>query len=249
MVAVLAGVIIETVPDFLSSNEWLVTIAHRVGGSIIALGLLDEFIVDIKIRKCRARLKEIADIAFGEVLMRATRAEQAAAEANLASVKLQTTLHRRTLHRYFDTEEEKELAKALSGFAGQTFTVVSAKSGLELDLLDDWTSEQGMFAGQLERILSAAGWIQVRLAFADLPVVRRGVTIFIAMEEVATFLESDARKAGWGLFLNLAKLLIFSQTHFVSPDKIRSLIAHGPPLPSYFENPVMLPILIGVGHA
>ena len=74
-------------------------VAHRVGGSIVALGLLDEFIVDIKARRCRALLKVISDTAFGEVLTRAARAEQAAAEANLARVRIEEKFKPRRLNK------------------------------------------------------------------------------------------------------------------------------------------------------
>jgi hypothetical protein len=232
-VLVVVGLLLESWPELkLAVCERRFPNVTVTGGIIVTVGVLLEVVLGIFIT-------QRANRAQSEANERVARAEQATAEANLARVKLETTLLRRTLHRYLDTEEEKELAKALSEFAGQTFTAVEARFGPESDLRDDLTTEKLNFVGQLERILTAAGWKQVRLAFADYPVVRGGVKIFMA--------EKSAQEAGRALHLNLAKLLIVSEPRSVPADKIRSLIEHGPVVPSHFENPVVLPILIAVG--
>jgi hypothetical protein len=140
-------------------------------------------------------------------------------------------------------EEEKELADALSEFAGQTFNVRFSKELKPPDpfRVGDWTFEQSNCVGQLTRILSAAGWIEVHIMLADNPVVSSGVTLFIS--------EQSAHKAGFALYGSLAKLLISSQPCFVRADEIRSQILHGPQYPALNAgNPgAVLPMIIVVG--
>ncbi len=169
MVAVLAGVIIEIVPDFVSSHSWLVSVSHRVGGSMLALGLLDEFVVDIKVRKCRARLKEIADIEFGEVLTRATQAEEAAAEANLARVRIEAKLASRKLNK----AARAELVELLKPYAGKHVDIV---------LFDHHNMEVDLFGASIQEVFQAAGWTSRVLIPSGSRIPGRAVTITFAKD-------------------------------------------------------------------
>jgi hypothetical protein len=209
MVAVLAGVIIEIVPDFLSSGSWLMSVAHRIGGSILALGLLDEFVVDIKVRKCRARLKEIANSEFGEILTRAVQAENAAAEANLARAKLEERVIRRSVSRNLNGEEERSLIDLLRKHSGQKFTLRESGAKLEsndADKLQATDFEQVFFAVQLRRILSGSGWIHENIV--NLPDFRvtKGITIFCRQGK-----DEGLGNAATDLWVELGKLDIACQ--------------------------------------
>jgi hypothetical protein len=110
-VLVVVGLLMESWPELkLAVSERRFPNVTVTGGIIVAVGVLLEVVLGIFITQRANRVQ-------AEANERVAKAEQATAEANLARVKLQTTLHRRTLRRYLDTEEEKELAEALSGFA------------------------------------------------------------------------------------------------------------------------------------
>ena len=59
MAMVFAGVVVENLPEFISSAAWVSLLENRVGGSAIAIGLAVEFLVDVMLHKLRSRLKEI----------------------------------------------------------------------------------------------------------------------------------------------------------------------------------------------
>ena len=145
MLAVLLGVIVENVPDFFSSAPALLGNAHRVGGSAIVLGLLAEFIVDIKLRKNRAGLKEISDREFGAVLERASIAEQAAAEANLA----RATLEAHFTPRRLTESARQELVEKLKRDAGRSIDIVA---------FDEMLGDVSRLFLDFEQIFKDAGW-------------------------------------------------------------------------------------------
>jgi|SRR5580698_5655349 hypothetical protein len=109
MLGVLIGVIVESVPDFFSTYPILLTNTHRIGGAIVAVGLLIEFVVDIKVRNVRAVLKKIADEEFSTVLARATNAEKSAADANLSRVKIEAELLRTIGPRKLTSEQREHI--------------------------------------------------------------------------------------------------------------------------------------------
>ena len=145
MGCVLIGVIAEAIPDFLSSNPLFLIITRRIGESLVALGLLGEFIVDILQKKCRATLKEITDRSLNELRLQASEAERVAAEANLARVKIEQSLARRE----FTTEQSALLSKILSACAGQEFLITRG--------IDGW--EPKLFSLSITNLLATSGWL------------------------------------------------------------------------------------------
>src|SRR4051794_4433148 len=79
MVLVLAGVIIETIPEFFGATG-IFHIAHRVGGSTVAVGLGVEFVAEFFASRYQSKLRDINGRLISETDERAAKAEQAAAK-------------------------------------------------------------------------------------------------------------------------------------------------------------------------
>ena len=82
MVAVLIGVIVETIPDFFGTIGILAS-AHRIGGSLVALGLGVEFVIEFRVSKYRDRLREINATLIAETVTRAAQAEERTANLQI----------------------------------------------------------------------------------------------------------------------------------------------------------------------
>jgi len=169
---VVIGLFMESWPELKSA-----IIEHRfpkltvTGGVIVTIGVLIEVILGIFITQRASR-------AQSEAIERVAKAEQAMAEANLARAKLETAFVRRTTRRQFNQEEEAELVRALSEYAGQPFQVQESTPFAGDSVPKERKSEQAFFALQLQRILRRAAWIEQNESLLNNR-VREGVKIFI----------------------------------------------------------------------
>lgn len=90
MFLVFVGVLLETVPEFIGTSGWFLSLAHRYGSSTVTVGLAIEFVVELIASKYKGRLKEINAALIAETQERAALAEQRAAEANERAEKERT---------------------------------------------------------------------------------------------------------------------------------------------------------------
>jgi hypothetical protein len=144
MLAVFAGVVIETVPEFLGTSGVLL-LAHRIGGGLVASGLAVEFVVQLIASKYNRVLREINASLIAETNGLAARAEQAAAEATLARAKLE---HRYAARRITGPTNEA-LRELLPRYAGKR---------VDIFLFDTHVTEVKMLGDMLHIIFLSCGW-------------------------------------------------------------------------------------------
>lgn len=181
-----------------------------VGGLLITIGVLVEVVLGLFISSAAKRVQMLADSTIAETNERAKNVD-------LARAKLETNVIRRTASRLLNVEEEKELEKSLSEFAGQKFTL---RFDREWAFKGRDSFEQGAFLMQLSRILSAAGWVEEHPFLPKNPIVRTtGMMIFVLTAPVGEQPPPEQRRrheAGFALHRSLAGLLISSQLTFQS---------------------------------
>jgi hypothetical protein len=130
-----------------------------LGGALVTMGVFAEVVLGILITQKSHRVQDLADASIAKANERAVQAAKETAEANLARVKLEAKLVRRTTSRLLSAEEEEILTKSLSVHAGERFALVLSNLDPEGLMPINRTAERIFFAGQLQKILSAAGWI------------------------------------------------------------------------------------------
>ena len=142
---VVLGLLIESGPELRQAVETQIWPAREVlGGAVITVGVFAEVALGIFIARSAKRAELKASIAIAEADERAAKAEQAAAEANLARVKIEEHLAWRTI----TDEQRASLVQQLSGFAGQQISI------------SIWpeTDEIATFRYFIAKVLNEAGW-------------------------------------------------------------------------------------------
>ena len=131
-----------------------------IGGLLVTLGVLGEVLFGhlVLITSDKIQARADSDVAqankiAAESLERAGKAEQSAAEANLARVEMESRLVRLTINRHLTDEEIEALRERLKPFAGQPFVVTFAPTD------DAATMEPLFFSSQLREVLERAGWV------------------------------------------------------------------------------------------
>jgi uncharacterized protein YjeT (DUF2065 family) len=198
---VVAGLIVEYLPEityFLAMRVGSEVSRHaeqlrQFGGFLVIVGVVGELWIEVRASRVETDLRGEYNSTIEATRERAARAEQAAAEADLKRIKLESTLVRRTVRRSLEPQEEVELVGDLSKHAGQRCSILMSMGR---------TSEQISFATQLKRIVESAGWLHENLHMQD-PEVHRGVRILLP--------PNFAADAAYTLSMELAKLQISSQ--------------------------------------
>jgi hypothetical protein len=142
---VVIGLIVESGPELWQAVITRVWPARTVvGGTVITVGVFAEVAVGIFIAR-RAKAAELeASVAIADAAERAANAEQAAAEANLARVRLERWISRRDI----SDDERNAIAAKLSNFAGQRIVIAAFPVA----------HEPIVFASLISATLSQAGW-------------------------------------------------------------------------------------------
>lgn len=170
-----AGLVIEYLPEvtyflhLISGSVAAMVRPHaeqlrEFGGLLVIIGVVGEFGVGRRGSRVETDLREeynsaisAANGRIAETLERAARAERAAKEADLARVKMEGRLVRRTVSRHLTDEEIEALQEKLKPLSGQRFAITVAATD------DTATNEPQAFAWQLSKALHGAGWIEERV--------------------------------------------------------------------------------------
>jgi hypothetical protein len=147
MLFVLIGVIGEALPDFLSSNPTFILVVRRIGESLVALGLLVEFIVDIRLRKTRSGLKVLADKELEHLRRQTAQAEQATAEANLGRVRIEEALFK---PHVLMSDASKQFLEIINAYRG--------KKRVDVFVYDHHIGDVRVLADSINATFLVAGW-------------------------------------------------------------------------------------------
>lgn len=117
---VVFGLLVEYGPQIWQSIKACRTLPREVtGGVLITLGVAVEVFLGILIARYSDCLQTLAQFDVAKAIERSAKAEQAAAEANLARVQLERRLTKRDL----SDEQRDAMAEKLSKFAGQNISI------------------------------------------------------------------------------------------------------------------------------
>jgi hypothetical protein len=153
---VVLGLAIEYLPQIGNAIEWMfgITLAtikvhtdllSQLGGFLVIAGVAGELAVSIRASRVETDLRGETNEVIVNAEARAAEALKAAAEANLARVKLEQRMSPRTL---FGPGHE-ELKNALASRTGTTVDIV---------LFDHHVQEAVLFVTQLFSVFRSAGW-------------------------------------------------------------------------------------------
>ena len=156
-IVVVVGVFIE-----ISSKVLKGEIDNEViGGLLVILGVAAEVAIARVITLKSDRIQEIADIevaqarqAASEARERAANTERLTAEADLARVRLETELRRRTVSRTLSKDEGDSFVNSLKQFSGQRFATYWGDLGGSPSKV----AEKLSFVTQLRELFIEAGW-------------------------------------------------------------------------------------------
>ncbi|MGI9071884.1 MAG: hypothetical protein ACR2JB_11375 [Bryobacteraceae bacterium] len=126
---------------------------HLVAGLVITLGVAGELFAGLLASQKEGELRTTNALIIGETTERAAKAEQAAAEANLARVKLE----RQISDRDVSVEESNAMVKFLQPFAGQTADIE----------IFPFTFEAMKFFLAISTTLDKAGWHAKYIALSN----------------------------------------------------------------------------------
>ena len=120
---VVFGLVVEYLPLILGivkAVEKHARLLEQAGGLLVIVGVAGELLVSRRAASVETDLRDISNAMLASALERAAKAEQAAAEANLARVQLEQRMSPRNI----DDSERRELIQLLSASAGQTVDIV-----------------------------------------------------------------------------------------------------------------------------
>jgi hypothetical protein len=168
---VVVGLIVEYGPEiFIDIVEKKPPSSGLVGGLLITIGVAGELLIGFRANRKEAELREVNDLIIAEANERAARAEQSAAEATLARVKIEEKLAPRKL-----TEAARaDLVEALAPFEGRKVDVV---------IYDVYEDEVHRLGVSLDETFKLAGWrSQLSWIEGGFRLPGRGLTLGIASE-------------------------------------------------------------------
>jgi hypothetical protein len=159
----------EEIIECITTPHW--PSVGLTGGLLVTLGVFGEVWFSKLALRIAEEISERADSDVALANERAAKAQQMAAEANLATererverLRVEDTLKRRTVSRLLNDEEAEQLKSILAPHAGQEFKISAlADHGFQ-------GTEQYVFLNQLKTIMVAAGWVP------QMDMIYRGVT-------------------------------------------------------------------------
>ena len=180
---VVIGLLVESGPELAHSLiNWVSPGRAVIGNLVVALGVAFEVLFSWRTLLAARRVELEANQRIAEAL-------RAAAEANLARVRLESELRKRTVSRLLNKDEADSFVSSLKQFKGQHFAIYWSTAALKTS--PSRVAEQLALATQLRELLIETGWEE---QLTQLPLnleTPDGVTLYfssIVQEESETLL-------------------------------------------------------------